>query len=152
MSQTRRTRTPIYVSLSETRIRQIENLVDGWSNETRRFVLRRLHQYEPNRSRLKRFRNWLQRILKPKQREFKLLQNPSLLNDWHQRFEAAGSQDATAAWNHILSKELDPQDHQYLIFLLEKQTVDTFVPQVDSGAISTGSITPLSSRNTVMIR
>ena len=45
MSQTRITRTPIYVSLSETRIRQIENLVDGWSNETRRFVLRRLHQY-----------------------------------------------------------------------------------------------------------
>lgn len=129
MAQIRRTRTPIYVSLSETRIRQIESLVDGWSNETRRFVLRRLHQYVPNRSRLKRLRRWLQRTLNPKEREFKLLQNPGLLNDWHQRFEAAGSHDATAAWNHILSKELDPQDHQYLTFLLEKETVDTFVPQ-----------------------
>lgn len=129
MSQTRRTRTPIYVSLSEARIRQIENLVEGWSNETRRFVLRRLHQYVPNRSWFKRLRQWVQRTLNPKKREFKLLQNPSLLNDWHQRFEAAGSQNATAAWNHILSKELDPQDHQYLTFLLEKQTLDTFVPK-----------------------
>ncbi|MFA7404683.1 MAG: AAA family ATPase [Pelobacteraceae bacterium] len=129
MPQTRRTRTPIYVSLSETRIRQIESLVGGWSNETRRFILRRLHQYKPNRSLLKRFRKWLHRIFRPERNEFKLLQNPSLLNDWHQRFEAAGSHDATAAWNHILSKELDPQDHQYLTFLLEKETVDTFVPK-----------------------
>ena len=129
MPQTRKTRTPEYVSLSETRIRQIEDLVDGWSNETRRFILRRLHQYKPNRSLLKRFRKWLQRTLMPEQREFKLLQNPDLLNDWHQRFEAAGSHDATAAWNHILSKELDPQDHRYLTFLLEKETVDTFVPK-----------------------
>lgn len=129
MPQLRRTRTPIYVSLSEPRIRQIEDLVDGWSNETRRFILRRLHQYKPNRSQLKRLRTWLQRTLKPEKREFKLLQNPSLLNDWHQRFEAAGSHDATAAWNLILSRELDPQDHQYLTYLLEKETIDTFVPK-----------------------
>ena len=129
MSQTRKTRTPIYVSLSETRIRQIEKLIDGWSDETRLFVLRRLHQYKPNRSLLRRIRRWLQRIFTPKRQDFNLLQNPSLLNDWHQRFEAAGSQDATAAWNHILAKELDPEDHQYLSFLLEKETVDTFVPR-----------------------
>jgi SpoVK/Ycf46/Vps4 family AAA+-type ATPase len=129
MPQMRRTRTPIYVSLSEPRIRQIESLVDGWSNETRRFILRRLHQYEPNRSWPVRFRNWVQRTLKPKEREFKLLQNPSLLNDWHQRFEAAGAHDATAAWNHILSKELDLQDHQYMTYLLERETIDTFVPE-----------------------
>lgn len=129
MPQIRKTRTPTYVSLSETRIRQIEKLADGWSNETRRFILRRLHQYKPNRSLLERLRKWMQRTFKPDQREFKLLQNPSLLNDWHQRFEAAGSHDTTAAWNHILSKELDPQDHQYLTYLLEKETVDTFVPK-----------------------
>ncbi|MBW4056540.1 MAG: AAA family ATPase [Proteobacteria bacterium] len=129
MTQTRKTRTPIYVSLSETRIRQIEKLVDCWSNETRRFVLRRLHQYVPNHSLLRRLRRWVQRIFKPTQHDFRLLQNPSLLNDWHQRFEAAGSQNATAAWNHILARELDPQDHQYLTFLLEKKTIDTFVPK-----------------------
>lgn len=129
MSLLRRTRTPIYVSLSETRIRQIEKLVSDWSNETRRFILRRLRQYRPKRSLLQRLHAWLQNLVRPQQREFKLLQDPSLLNDWHQRFEAAGSHDATAAWNHILSKELDPQDHQYLTYLLEKETVDTFVPK-----------------------
>lgn len=129
MPQTRKTRTPVYVSLSESRIQQIENLVAGWSNETRRFVLRRLHQYNPSRSLPERLRNWVRRQFKQEEREFKLLQNPSLLNDWHQRFEAAGSQDATAAWNRILARELDHQDHRYLTFLLENETVDTFVPR-----------------------
>lgn len=129
MPQTRKTRSPIYVSLSETRIQQIEGLVAGWSNETRRFVLRRLHQYNPHRSIFERLFLFIRSLFRDEEREFKLLQNPSLLNDWHNRFEAAGSQDATAAWNRILSKELDQQDHQYLTFLLEKETIDTFVPR-----------------------
>jgi len=129
MPQTRKTRTPIYVSLSESRISQIENLVAGWSNETRRFVLRRLHQYNPHRSLFERLYLFFRGLYKTEERVFNLLQNPSLLNNWHQRFEAAGSQDATAAWNRILSKELDHHDHQYLTFLLEKETVDTFVPK-----------------------
>ena len=129
MPQTRKTRAPIHVSLSEARILQIENLVAGWSNETRRFVLRRLHQYNPHRSPIERLFLWLRNLIKPTERKFNLLQNPSLLNDWHQRFEAAGSQDATAAWNRILARELDQQDHQYLTYLLEKETNDTFVPK-----------------------
>lgn len=129
MPQTRKTRTPIYVSLSETRISQIENLVAGWSNETRRFVLRRLHQYNPQRSLFERLYLFIRGLFKTEQREFNLLQNPSLLNDWHQRFEAAGSQNANAAWNRILARELDPHDHQYLTYLLEKETTDTFVPE-----------------------
>ena len=128
MPQTRKTRIPIYVSLSEKRIKQIENLVAGWSNETRRFVLRRLHQYNPHRSLIERLFLFIRSFYKTEKRDFTLLQNPSLLNDWHQRFEAAGSQNATAAWNRILARELDPHDHQYLTFLLEKETVDTFVP------------------------
>ncbi len=115
--------------MSEQRIRQIENLVTGWSNETRRFVLRRLHQYNPIRSPLRRLISYIGKLIKSEEREFKLLENPSLLNDWHSRFEAAGSQDATAAWNRILSKELDHHDHQYLTYLLENETIDTFVPK-----------------------
>lgn len=129
MPQTRKTRTPIHVSLSEARILQIEGLVTGWSNETRRFVLRRLHQYNPHRSIFERLFLLVRSFFKQEVRDFNLLQNPSLLNDWHSRFEAAGSQDATAAWNRILSKELDQHDHQYLTYLLEKETIDTFVPQ-----------------------
>ncbi len=128
MPQTRKTRTPIHVSLSEARIKQIEELVAGWSNETRRFVLRRLHQYNPHRSAFKRLFLFIRELFFKEERNFKLLQNPSLLNDWHNRFEAAGSQDATAAWNKILARELDQHDHQYLSYLLEKETIDTFVP------------------------
>ncbi len=66
--------------------------------------------------------------MKPHKMDFKMLRDPSKLNDWQQRFKAAGSQDAKAAWRRILSRELDSRDHQYLTFLLERETVDTFVP------------------------
>ncbi|WP_303723083.1 AAA family ATPase [Malonomonas rubra] len=129
MPQTRKTRAPIYVSLSEARIQQIEALVNSWSSETRRFVLRRLHQYTPTRSLTKRIFLLIQGLFKEEERKFDLLQDPGKLNDWHNRFEAAGSQNATAAWNRILSRELDQHDHQYLTSLLEKETIDTFVPK-----------------------
>jgi SpoVK/Ycf46/Vps4 family AAA+-type ATPase len=128
MPQTRKTRAPIYVSLSEQRIRQIEELVEGWSTEIRRFVLRRLHQHDPSRSLTQRIGRHLRRLYKPTRRDFSFLRDPRKLNDWHHRFEAVGSQDASAAWNRILTKELDPEDFHYLCFLLERQTIDTYVP------------------------
>jgi SpoVK/Ycf46/Vps4 family AAA+-type ATPase len=128
MPQTRKTRAPVYVSLSEQRIRQIEELVEGWGTEIRRFVLRRLHQHDPSRSLSQRFGRMVQRLFRPQRRDFSFLRDPRKLNDWHHRFEVAGSQDASATWNRILTKELDPEDFHYLSYLLERQTIDTFVP------------------------
>jgi SpoVK/Ycf46/Vps4 family AAA+-type ATPase len=127
MSKVRKTRSPVYVRLSERRIKQIEALVAGWSFETRLFVLRRLRQYDPTRSPFEVIRGWL-RLLKPAERSFQILRDPELLNDWRRRFEVSGSQSAAAAWEKILGKELDWHDYQYLTFLLEKQTSDVFVP------------------------
>ncbi len=70
----------------------------------------------------------LRRLYKRPERDFSFLRDPRKLNDWHHHFEAAGSQDASAAWNRILTKELDPEDFHYLCYLLERQTIDTFVP------------------------
>lgn len=114
--------------LSEPRIRQIEALAAGWSFETRLFVLRRLRQYDPTRSPLDLLRTCLRRLLKPAERSFQILRDPELLNDWRRRFEISGSQNASAAWDRILDKELDWHDYQYLTFLLEKQTADIYVP------------------------
>lgn len=91
-------------------------------------MLRRLHQHDPSRSLTQRLGRRLRRLYKRPQRDFSFLRDPRKLNDWHQRFEAAGSQDASAAWNRILTKELDPEDFQYLCYLLERQTIDTFIP------------------------
>jgi SpoVK/Ycf46/Vps4 family AAA+-type ATPase len=124
----RKTRSSVYVRLSEKRIRQIETLVAGWSFDTRLFVLRRLRQHRPARSPLALLRRWLRRLLKPGERSFAVLRDPELLNDWHRRFEVAGSSSASAAWGKILDRELDWHDYQYLIYLLERQTADIHVP------------------------
>ena len=125
----RKTRTPVYVHLSEKRIRQIETLVEGWSYEIRLFVLRRLRQFVPKRTPLALLRAGLRRLLVPRERKFQLLQDPEQLNDWRKRFEVAGSQNARAAWEKILQRELDWHDYQYLVDLLEKRTSDIFVPE-----------------------
>ncbi|MDW7645527.1 MAG: AAA family ATPase [Desulfuromonadales bacterium] len=128
MSRPRKTRSPVYVRLSEKRIKQIEALVEQWNYETRLFVLRRLRQYDPTPTLFGRLRAWLRRLLKPSERNFQNLRNPELLSDWRRRFEVSGSQSASAAWEKILERELDWHDYQYLTFLLAHKTTDIFVP------------------------
>jgi len=124
----RKTRSPVYVRLSEGRIRQIESLNAGWSFETRLFVLRRLRQYQPSHTPVDVLRAWWRRLRRPGERSFQILRDPEQLSDWRRRFEVSGSQSAGAAWNKILEKELDWHDYQYLTFLLERKTADCFVP------------------------
>jgi len=114
--------------LPEKRIKQIEALVAGWSFETRLFVLRRLRQFDPSPSPFGWLRGWLRRLLQPAERSFQILRDPELLSNWRRRFEVSGAHNAAAAWEKILKKELDWHDYQYLSFLLEQQTVDSFVP------------------------
>ncbi|HBT82376.1 MAG TPA: AAA family ATPase [Desulfuromonas sp.] len=128
MATVRKTRSPVYVKLSERRIRQIEELVAGWNYETRHFVLRRLRQYRPQRSLFGRLLALLRRVTRPGERNFQLLRNPELLSDWRRRFEVAGSPSAEAAWHRILAKELDWHDYQYLSHLLARETTDVYVP------------------------
>ncbi|PLX78088.1 MAG: AAA family ATPase [Desulfuromonas sp.] len=128
MGQVRVTRSPIYIKLSEPRIRQIEALVASWSFETRLFVLRRLRQYDPGHSPLAFSVNWFRRTLLAEERKFDHLQDPEKLSDWRHRIEVSGSQNATATWNKILERELDWHDYQYLRLLLEQQSSDIYVP------------------------
>lgn len=114
--------------MPEKRIKQIEALVAGWSFETRLFVLRRLRQYDPSPSPFGWLKGWLRRLLQPAERSFQILRDPELLSNWRRRFEVSGAHNAAAAWNKILRKELDWHDYQYLSFLLEQQTIDSFVP------------------------
>ncbi len=125
----RKTRTPVYVHLSERRLRQIDALVESWSYEIRLFVLRQLRQFEPRRTPFLILRAGLRRLLFSRDKGFQLLQDPEQLNDWRRRFKVSGSQNARAAWEKILLKELDWHDYQYLVDQLEKRTSDIYVPE-----------------------
>ena len=128
MARIRKTRSPVYVKLPEKRIRQIEQLVKGWSFETRLFVLRRLRQYNPSRSLLRLVKATMRNLLQGQERSFQVLRDPQQLSDWRRRFEVSGSQNAFATWNKILDRELNWHDYRYLTYLLEKHTRDIYVP------------------------
>ena len=91
-------------------------------------MLRRLRQFDPSPSPFGWLKGWLRRLLQPAERSFQILRDPELLSNWRRRFEVSGAHNAAAAWEKILNKELDWHDYQYLSFLLEQQTVDSFVP------------------------
>jgi len=124
----RTTRTPVYVRLSEKRLRQIDALVDGWSYEICLFVLRQLRQFQPKHTPFSLLKTYLRQLLLPRESRFHLLKDPEQLNDWRRRFKVAGSQNARAAWERILHRELDWHDYQYLVDQLEKRTADIYVP------------------------
>ncbi|MFA7536717.1 MAG: AAA family ATPase [Desulfuromonadales bacterium] len=128
MSQSRKTRSPIYVRLPENRIKQIEVLVADWGFETSLFVLRRLRQYDPKRGLFDVLTQWLRGWFSRDERSFQFLRNPELLSDWRRRIEVSGSRNAAATWNRILSRELTWHDYHYLRFLLEQQTTDIYLP------------------------
>ncbi len=91
-------------------------------------MLRRLRQYDPPHSPFSWIRGGLRRLLRPGERSFQILRDPELLSNWRRRFEVSGAHNAAAAWKKILDKEVDWHDYQYLSYLLEQQTVDSFVP------------------------
>ncbi|GAB4172900.1 MAG: hypothetical protein Tsb0017_05140 [Geothermobacteraceae bacterium] len=128
MGRFRKTRSPVYVKLSEARIRQINELVADWSFETRLFVLRRLRQHRPSHSPFKLLTDWWRRTFWPRERRFVHLRDPEKLSDWRRRIEVSGSQSASATWSRILERELDLHDYRYLRRLLEDLTADIYVP------------------------
>ncbi len=91
-------------------------------------MLRRLRQYDPPRSPFDLLHAWVKHLINPGERSFQMLRDPELLNDWRRRFEVSGSQNAAAAWDKILRRELDWHDYQYLTYLLEQQSSDIFTP------------------------
>jgi len=118
-----------YIRLPEQRIREIEELVRSWPYETKAFMRARLNQYRPRFTSLQNLLDGLRAIfLKPKERKFVILKDPSILTDWQRRFELSGQTNPQEAWHKILEKEVSAGDYEYLLYLLEKELGDIHVP------------------------
>ena len=118
-----------YIRLPEQRIREIEELVRSWPYETKAFMRARLNQYRPRFTSLTTFFDMVRSIfLRPKERKFVILKDPSILTDWQRRFELSGQTNPQAAWHKILEKEVSAGDYEYLLYLLEKELADIHVP------------------------
>ena len=118
-----------HVRLEEKRIKEIEELVASWSNETKEFMRARLNQYRPPSGLFGPFINsyrWL--TLSTKKKDLNTLKDPKILTDWQKRFEISGQTIPRKAWNHILEKELSPKDHDFLLALLERELSDVHLP------------------------
>ncbi|BBO87305.1 AAA family ATPase [Desulfosarcina ovata] len=125
----RLTRKITYVQLPENRIREINELVTAWPQETKAFMRARLNQYRPPRG---IFNTILETVLSffmdAPEKHFNVLKDPDILTDWQKRFEISGHTNPQEAWNKILEKEVSARDYRYLLSLLEKELVDVHIP------------------------
>ena len=125
----RLTRETTYVRLPESRIREINELVASWPQETKAFMRARLNQYLPPMDLLNSLlENFLSAFMAAPERHFVVLKDPEILTDWQRRFEISGHTNPQDSWNKILEKEVSAKDYRYLISLLDKQLVDVHVP------------------------
>jgi len=125
----RLTREITYVQLPESRIREINDLVASWPQETKAFMRARLNQYRPPRGLINALVDaFLTFFMDAPEKKFNVLQDPDILTDWQKRFEISGQTNPQDAWNKILEKEVSAKDYRYLIALLEKELVDVHIP------------------------
>ncbi|MBT8368948.1 MAG: ATP-binding protein, partial [Deltaproteobacteria bacterium] len=125
----RLTKEKQYVRLPEKRIREIEDLVASWSNETKAFMRARLNQYHPPSDMLNNILEFLLSLFMSSQdKKFVILNDPDILTDWEKRFEISGQTKPQEAWNKILEKEVSAKDYTYLLSLLNKELGDIHVP------------------------
>ncbi len=124
---TRQVRT---VRLPEARIREIEELVASWPQETKAFMRARLHQYRPPTGLVNGTIEGLLSLFFPQPpRTFRTLKDPAILTDWQRRFELSGETNPRQAWSRILEKEVSANDYDYLLWLLDRELSDVFVPE-----------------------
>ena len=125
----RLTREITYVRLPESRIREINDLVSAWPQETKAFMRARLNQYRPP---MGLFNNLLETVLSlfmdAPEKRFNVLKDPNILTDWQKRFEISGHTNPQEAWNKILEKEVSAKDYRYLLSLLDKELLDVHIP------------------------
>ena len=125
----RLTREITYVKLTENRIREIEDLVAAWPQETKTFMRARLNQYRPPRGLINSvLETLLSYFMEAPEKNFNVLKDPDILTDWKKRFEISGHTNPQDAWNKILEKEVSAKDYRYLISLLDKELVDVHIP------------------------
>ncbi len=126
----RLTKEKTYIRLPEKQIRKINDLVAGWSYETKAFIRSRLNQYKPLSPIYSKFKSIFLLLFYFKKRENKMtiLNNPEILTDWKKRFEVSGETNPGRSWNRILEDELTKQEGQYLLAVLDRELTDIHVP------------------------
>ena len=125
----RLTREITYVRLPESRIREINDLVASWPQETKAFMRARLNQYRPPMDMVNNLiETFLSFFTDAPEKRFNVLKDPDILTDWQKRFEISGHTNPQEAWNKILEKEVSAKDYRYLLSLLDKELVDVHIP------------------------
>lgn len=125
----RLTKEITYVKLPENRIREIQELVISWPQETKAFMRARLNQYKPPSDLINSIlESILSIFMEGQEKKFQVLKDPDILTDWQKRFTLSGQTNPQDAWNKILEKEVSAKDYLYLLSLLDKELTDVHVP------------------------
>lgn len=136
MSQ-RVTRKPLHIILEKERKITLDNLVDHWSMEQKRFVLQALRDYSPSmitptKTTIDKLMEFFfgkdEREDEEKKQEICHLANEEIFKNPTVRYRITGEQRPLQALHKIFDKEITTDDRAYLMHMLKKETDDVYVP------------------------
>ncbi len=132
------TRKPIRIVLEKERKAKLDDLVDHWSMEQKRFVLQALREYSPSiimptKTTMDLFKAFFfgsdEQKEEEKTQEICHLANEEIFKNPAERYRITGEQRPLYALHKIFDKEITTDDRTYLIYVLKQQTDDVYVPQ-----------------------
>ena len=140
---TRRTQEPVKVILGKDRKLRLDELVDSWSMNQKKFILQALSGYSPSVIKpatttldsIKKF--FFGEEKKDEVRSIHHLANEEIFKSPNVRYKITGELNPIDALHKIFDMEITSDDKTYLVHTLKYETDDVFVPQelVDEFAI-----------------
>ncbi len=141
----RRTQKPITVSLNRDRKEQLDELIDQWSTDQKKFMLQALIEYsppilKPTKSRQQKVKEFFigKEKKEDKKGEIEHLANPEIFTSPNLRYKLTSEQDPKKAMHKIFEMEILPEDRKYMVHTLSRETDDVFVPQALIDEITIG--------------
>ncbi|MBR9683063.1 AAA family ATPase [Candidatus Woesearchaeota archaeon] len=131
---TRSTQKPITVTLDKERKSQLDDLVEFWSMNEKKFILHSLKKYSP--SAIKPTETTKQKVReffwskgkKVEKKEPSQLTNRELFTSVAARYKLTGERDSGKALHKIFNNEITKDDQRYLLHVLKQETDDVYVP------------------------
>jgi transitional endoplasmic reticulum ATPase len=137
-SKTLTTQKPVTVTLETDRKKSLDDLVNKWSMDQKKFVLSSLGQYSPIVKSVSTV-TYVQKIKdfffgkEPEQEEeekkISNLSNEKIFYDLAERYKITGEHSPRKAIHKLFNNELTSDDRTYLTYVLNKDTDDVYVPR-----------------------
>ncbi|MFH1064546.1 MAG: AAA family ATPase [Candidatus Woesearchaeota archaeon] len=130
------TKKPVEVTLEKGRKKRLDELMESWSMDQKKFILQSLNSYsppmmQPTATTKQTIHDFFfgKEPEEEKRYEIEHLTNTEIFRNPIERYKITGKKNPRDAFHEIFNMEITSDDRTYLKYVLEHTTDDVYVPQ-----------------------